>query len=44
MPKNLSNYHGLIRTDIGREIVTYEQKGKERAEYGSEFLRRLRVI
>jgi len=33
----------LVETywNIGREIVTYEQKGKERAEYGSELLRRL---
>jgi predicted nuclease of restriction endonuclease-like (RecB) superfamily len=33
----------LVKTywDVGREIVEYEQKGKEKAEYGSELLDRL---
>jgi hypothetical protein len=33
----------LIRTywEIGREIVEYEQQGKEKAEYGSELLDRI---
>jgi predicted nuclease of restriction endonuclease-like (RecB) superfamily len=33
----------LVRTywQIGREIVEYEQKGKEKAEYGSDFLNKL---
>ena len=33
----------LVKTywEVGREIVEYEQKGKERAEYGSNLMKRL---
>ena len=33
----------LVKTywEIGKEIVKYEQKGKERAEYGSDLMKRL---
>ena len=35
--------HILVQTywEIGRQIVEYEQKGKEKAEYGSYLLKRL---
>jgi predicted nuclease of restriction endonuclease-like (RecB) superfamily len=33
----------LAYREIGREIVEFEQKGKERAEYGEELLQRLSI-
>ncbi len=35
--------HGMVQTywEIGRQIVEFEQGGKERAEYGSDMLNRL---
>ena len=37
----ISNTMILTYWQIGRNIVEYEQKGKERAEYGSNLINRL---
>lgn len=44
MVREINKVQVLAYWEIGREIVEFEQKGKIRAEYGEELIKRLSKI